>query len=171
MCSAAKSGMKATSETHPVPGSRKGIDSITDDRSIRIQVTRETFPAINPFFCRIIAFLFLNRFILNFIYNHAASRQWLNKFRHCAQLTVYFKLRLQSRCVSAVAGNLFVWFLLLVWRDICALRHLRLPEAFAAASRLAPHMLPATGTSFSYLSKQNGSATALNLQFILMRQN
>lgn len=29
-------------------------------------------------------------FILNFVYNHAAPRHCLNKFRHCSRLAVYF---------------------------------------------------------------------------------
>ena len=29
--------------------------------------------------------------ILNFVYNHAAPRHCLNKFRHCSRLAVYFK--------------------------------------------------------------------------------
>ena len=32
--------------------------------------------------------------ILNFVYNHAAPRHCLNKFRHCSRLAVYFMFSL-----------------------------------------------------------------------------
>ena len=45
------------------------------------------------------------RFILNFIYNHAASRHCQNKFYPCARLAVYFKLRVQYCYFLTIALN------------------------------------------------------------------